>query len=284
MAEQTIDDLLSIMATLRSDEKGCPWDKEQTFKSLVPYTLEEAYEVADCIERGDSEALPSELGDLLFQVVFYAEVAKEQGLFTFGEVVEEICSKLTRRHPHVFGQEKYLSAAAQNERWEAIKAQERQLTGAGTSALDEVPKNLPGLQRAMKIQKRAARVGFDWPSIIGAREKLNEELAELDAACEAQTSQEIEEEFGDVLFSCVNLARFLEIEPESALRAAIRKFESRFRYIENSLHKAGQDISQQSLEELDDLWHQAKIFEKKTGAEAPVMDQREERNSRDDCA
>jgi len=269
MTDSSIDRLLSIMQTLRDPEKGCNWDVQQTFRSLLPHTIEEAYEVADCIERDDFDSLPAELGDLLFQVVFYAEIGKEQGKFDFNEIVTLIADKLERRHPHVFAQHENITADEQTERWEAIKAQERaDHFGHGSSALDDVPLNLPALVRAEKLQKRAARVGFDWPSVQGVKDKLHEELEELEQACQQGDKADIAEEFGDVLFSCVNLGRFLGLHSESVLRSATQKFDGRFRFIERVLEAQGRLIEEQSLEALELLWQEAKTHDKESGSEA----------------
>lgn len=270
MADNSMHRLLQLMQTLRDPDKGCAWDKAQTFGSLVPHTLEEAYEVADCIERGDMESLPDELGDLLFQVVFYAEIGREQGDFDFEHITNLIADKLLRRHPHVFAKQEDITAEEQSLRWEEIKAAERAAKSEDpVGALDDVARNLPGLVRAEKIQKRAARLGFDWPSVQGVRDKLNEELAELDVACKNGSQQEMAEEFGDVLFSCVNLGRFLGLNSEASLGASTQKFMERFRYIEATLAAAGRRIEQESLESLESLWDEAKLDKKNRVSKHP---------------
>ncbi len=254
-----MSDLLEIMARLRDPERGCPWDLQQDFASIAPHTLEECYELIDAIERGDTDDIAGELGDLLFQVVFYAQLGVEQGLFDFDSVVASLAEKLRRRHPHVFGAEAgEVDVAAVSARWEAIKVAER--AGRDRSGLlDDVPLALPALSRAAKLQRRAARVGFDWNDWRGALAKLQEELEELQAAMQGPgQGGEREEEFGDLLFACVNLARHLAVEPESALRAANRKFERRFHYIEEALSQRGLDPEGACLEDMDALWDEAK--------------------------
>lgn len=257
----SISRLIEIMAALRDPQSGCPWDLEQDFRSIAPYTLEEAYEVADAIERGSLDDLRDELGDLLLQVVFHAQMAREQGAFDFDEVVRGICDKLVRRHPHVFGGETVASAAEQSEAWERLKAAEK--AGRGTvGLLDDVPVSLPSLTRAAKLGRRAARAGFDWPGPSGPRRKVDEELGELDQAlAQERPASEIEGEFGDLLFSMVNWARHLGIDPEAALRRSNEKFVRRFRYIESRLAEDGRDVAQAGLERLDALWNDAKAGE-----------------------
>jgi ATP diphosphatase len=259
-----IDTILEIMRRLRDPEQGCPWDLEQSFTSIVPHTIEEAYEVADCIEQGQLANLPGELGDLLFQVVFYGQIAQEQGLFSFADVVDALANKLISRHPHVFADAPELTALEQAERWESIKATERAAANDGhpVSELADVPLGLPALSRAKKLQKRAARVGFDWPNTDGVRAKILEEIHEVDAAVSEGSIAEIEEEIGDLLFACVNWARHLNVEPEFALRAASRKFTSRFQYIESRLTQAGVKLENTSLARMDELWDEAKEAEK----------------------
>ena len=239
-----IDRLLTIMAQLRTPETGCPWDIEQTFATIAPYTIEEAYEVADAIERDDLHALKDELGDLLFQVVFHARMAEEAGHFDFEGVAEAISEKMLRRHPHVFGD-------AEKPDWEGIKAEERAATEDG-SALAGVALGLPALLRAEKLQKRAARTGFDWPDPSGAKAKIIEEMAEVDAATNAD---ELEDELGDLLFAVVNWARKQGVDPEAALRRANAKFEQRFRSMEDM---AGDQFPKLDLDQMEDLWRQAK--------------------------
>ncbi|QBX37929.1 nucleoside triphosphate pyrophosphohydrolase [Brevundimonas sp. S30B] len=258
-----IDRLNAIMARLRDPDGGCPWDVEQTFTTIAPYTIEEAYEVADAIERGDHDDLKSELGDLLFQVVFHARMAQEQGLFAFDDVAGAIADKLERRHPHVFGEEAAKAdGAAQKARWEDIKAAERQAR-AQHGVLDDVPVGLPALARAAKLTKRAARVGFDWPSVHEVIDKLDEEVAELKVEIAAGDTAKAAEELGDLLFVMANLGRKLGVEPEDALRAANAKFARRFAFIEAELAKSGRTPDQSDLAEMDGLWDAAKAAERR---------------------
>lgn len=254
-ADRPIDQLLAVMRRLRDPERGCPWDIEQTFATIAPYTIEEAYEVADAIERGALDELPGELGDLLLQVVYHSRMAEEAGLFAFDDVARAVTEKLIARHPHVFEALEVRSAAAQREHWEATKAAERAAKAAagGTrpSVLDDLPKGLPALTRALKLQKRAARVGFDWPDLDGVRAKVNEELDELEAA----NPEEREDELGDLLFTLVNHARRLGIDPETALRRANAKFEGRFRAMEGASEAPLETLD---LDALETLWQQAK--------------------------
>src|ERR1700704_5604177 len=251
-----IDRLLAIMARLRDPARGCPWDREQDFATIAPYTIEEAYEVADAIERGDMAALKDELGDLLFQVVFHARMAEELGLFGFDDVAEAIADKMERRHPHVFGDVKIASVAAQNEAWEALKAAERHASGGAESVLDGVALALPALLRAAKISRRAARIGFDWPDARAVIPKLAEEIAELEAELDQGADPAvIEEEMGDLLFAAANLARKLDIEPETALRRAPVKFERRFRQVEALAAERGIG---RDLDALEALWQEVK--------------------------
>ncbi|WP_312380002.1 nucleoside triphosphate pyrophosphohydrolase [Stutzerimonas balearica] len=265
-------DLLHLMARLRDPQHGCPWDLQQDYASIVPHTLEEAYEVADAIERRDFAHLPGELGDLLFQVVYYSQLAREEGRFDFATVVDAITRKLVRRHPHVFpdgdlyGSPELprLDEAAIKQRWEQIKAEERAEQAAAPeqlSLLDDVPHALPALSRAAKLQKRAAGVGFDWPEALPVVDKLHEELNEVLKAMSENDPQAIAEEIGDLLFVVVNLARHLKVDPENALRAANGKFERRFRFIEQALRDAGRSPESCDLEELDALWDAAKKAE-----------------------
>jgi ATP diphosphatase len=245
--------LLEVMARLRA---GCPWDRAQTFATIAPYTIEEAYEVASAIADGDLKALPGELGDLLFQVVFHARMAEEAGLFDFGDVVEAVTAKMIRRHPHVFGDEQAKTdAASQKDFWETLKADERAASGH-TSILDDVAGALPALMRAEKLQRRASSVGFDWNNADLVVEKIAEEAREV---AEAKTQAEREEEIGDLLFVVANLARHLKVDPEAALRAANAKFTRRFRHIEAAL---GSRMGSASLEEMESLWQDAKRLEK----------------------
>jgi len=258
-----IDRLNGIMRILRNPDGGCPWDLEQTFATIAPCTVEEAYEVADAIERGDWDELKSELGDLLFQVVFHARMAEEQGLFVFDDVVEAIADKLTRRHPHVFGDEAAkMDGAAQKARWEDIKAAER-AGKAQHGVLDDVPVGLPALTRAVKLTKRAARVGFDWPSTDQVFDKLHEEVAELRAEIAAGDLDKARAEMGDLLFVVANLARKLGVEPEDALRGTNAKFIRRFGFIEAELARDGRSPEQSDLAEMDGLWNAAKVAERR---------------------
>ena len=247
--------LLDIMRRLRSPD-GCPWDREQSFATIAPYTVEEAYEVAASIEDGDLKALPDELGDLLFQVVFHARMAEEQGLFDFGDVVEAVTAKMIRRHPHVFGGEAFKTdVAAQKDFWERLKESERAEAGQ-TSLLDDVASALPALMRAEKLQRRASSVGFDWNNAHLVIDKIAEEAREvLDAPDQAAR----EEEIGDLLFVVANLARHLKVDPEAALRAANAKFTHRFRHIETVLAERGIKPGDASLEEMEALWQEAKV-------------------------
>jgi len=268
----TLDDLLHLMARLRDPQYGCPWDLQQNYASIVPHTIEEAYEVADTIERGDFEHLQGELGDLLFQVVYYSQLAREEGRFEFDGVVDSITRKLIRRHPHVFPTgELYapvdtpsLSEAQVKSRWEEIKAEERaeKSQPEQLSLLDDVPAALPALSRAAKLQKRAATVGFDWPAALPVLDKVREELDEVLQAMADGDRDALEDEIGDLLFATVNLARHLKHDPEHALRRANRKFERRFRFIEQALRDSGRPIEDCSLDELDALWGEAKRQEK----------------------
>lgn len=250
--------LIAIMAALRDPAGGCPWDLAQDFASIAPYTVEEAYEVADAIARTDWAGLRGELGDLLFQAVYHAQMAQEAGHFGFDDVVAGICDKMIARHPHVFGDADMRTAAEQTAAWEAAKAAER----GPARVLDGVAFGLPGLTRAVKLQARAARVGFDWPSTDEVVAKIAEEAAELVEARERLTAVEVEEEFGDLLFVMANLARHLHVDPEAALRAANAKFTRRFGRIEDWLAAAGRTPAQSDLAEMDALWNRAKAEEK----------------------
>lgn len=268
-----LDDLLHLMARLRDPQSGCPWDLKQTYATIVPHTLEEAYEVADAIERGDLDHLQGELGDLLFQVVFYAQIAREEGRFEFDGVVDGITRKLLRRHPHVFptgelyapAQTPRLTDDEVNRRWDEIKAEERaEKAGAPEqlSLLDDVPATLPALSRAAKLQKRAAQVGFDWPEALPVVDKVREELDEVLEAMSENDADAVAEEIGDLLFVVVNLARHLKVDPETALRSANSKFDRRFRFIEQALRHTQRPIQECTLEEMDALWGEAKRQEK----------------------
>ena len=255
--------LLDIMRTLRNPNGGCPWDVEQSFASIAPYTIEEAYEVAGAIEEENWDGLKDELGDLLFQVVFHARMAEERGLFDFGDVVAAVTDKMVRRHPHVFGDLAGIDTAeAQVTAWETHKARER----AGkpdASLLDDVPRALPALTRALKLQKRAASVGFDWDSAPRVVEKLAEEAQEIvEAKAAGADPAEIEEEIGDLLFVVANLARHLKVQPEDALRAANEKFSRRFRFIEQSLQAEGKSPHDATLDEMEALWREVKASER----------------------
>ncbi len=253
-----LEALLEVMARLRDPQHGCPWDIQQTFATIAPYTLEEAFEVADAIERGDLGALREELGDLLFQVVFHARLAEEQGAFDFNTVARELADKMRRRHPHVFGTAEVADAGAQTQAWEAHKARER--TARDQGALDGVPVALPALARAQKLGRRAARVGFDWPNAEAVLDKLAEETRELEAAIAARgvAPEAVDEELGDLLFTVVNLARHLDIDAEGALRRAGLKFEARFRAIEARLALDGRRPEEAGAAELERLWNEAK--------------------------
>ncbi|MDB5463883.1 MAG: mazg protein [Phenylobacterium sp.] len=257
-----IDRLLAIMARLRDPADGCPWDLEQTFATVAPYTVEEAYEVADAIERGDLSDLKEELGDLLLQVVFHARMAEEQGAFAFDDVAAAINDKMVRRHPHVFAEETYASLAHQKAGWEALKAAERHGKGRTASLLDDVPVGLPALTRAVKLSRRAAGVGFVWPTVEDVMAKLHEEVAELEAEIAAGDLEKARQEMGDVLFVVANLARTLEVDPEDSLRFTNAKFARRFQYIEATLAERGKTPDQSDLAEMDALWDEAKAAEK----------------------
>ena len=261
--------LLAIMARLRDPERGCPWDVEQDFRTIAPYTIEEAYEVADAIERQDFPHLKDELGDLLFQVVFHARMAEEGGHFAFDDVARGISEKMVRRHPHVFGDQAGIDTAeAQTVNWEAQKAAEREASateaGRRSSALDGVTTGLPALTRAAKLQKRAARSGFDWPDAAHVVNDVEGEFAELKEEMSSGGSHDrLEDEMGDLLFTVVNLARHLGVDPESALRRTNAKFERRFRHVEHRLAEAGRSTEAATLDEMDALWREAKEHERR---------------------
>jgi len=259
----SIEALLEIMAALRDPDGGCPWDVEQNFKTIAPYTIEEAYEVADAIHEGDMEALKAELGDLLFQVVYHARMAEEAGHFDFHEVVKSISEKMLRRHPHVFGEEDIATAEAQTKNWEALKAEERAKSGKSESFLDDVPRALPALTRAEKLTKRVARVGFDWQSVDFVYYKLQEEIRELREAAETNDPARIQDELGDVLFVAANLCRKYGIDPEVALDGTNRKFISRFQFIEREAKERGKPLEDLLLEEMDEIWERAKAHDPK---------------------
>lgn len=248
-----IEKLLEIMARLRDPVTGCPWDREQDFRSIAPYTIEEAYEVADAIDRGDIQALRDELGDLLLQVVFHAQLAGEQGEFAFDDVAAAICDKLVRRHPHVFGSDHVASAEAQRHAWERLKADER----GRQPVLAGVARALPGLVRAAKLGRRAAAVGFDWPDIGGVLDKVREELTEVEAALDSAPGR-VGEEIGDLLFSVASLARHAGVDPEEELRRANAKFERRFAHVEQRVAESGRSWQATDPATLDAYWNEAK--------------------------
>ena len=255
-----IETLIAIMAALRTPGSGCPWDLEQDFRSIAPYTLEEAHEVAEAIEAGDRAALCEELGDLLLQVVYHARMAEEEGSFALPDVIEAITSKMVRRHPHVFGDEKARSAGIAKGFWEEMKAREGK--APRQSALDGVPAALPALARAIKLQQKAARVGFDWPDTGPVLDKIAEELSELRESVAAGDKRAIEEEFGDLLFALANLARHMGFDAEGAARAANAKFERRFKAIEAELEARGKAPEGSTLAEMDAIWDAVKATEK----------------------
>jgi MazG family protein len=283
MADETreehyaLDDLLAVMARLRDRETGCPWDLKQDFSTIAPYTIEEAYEVADAIARDDLDALKDELGDLLLQVVYHAQMAAEESRFDFSDVADAITRKMIRRHPHVFDDAALRDEFLKSNLWERIKSEEKaergEANGSACSRLDDVPLALPALTRAVKLQKRAAEVGFDWPSLAPVLAKAEEELGELKEAVGAEgdtasgaRSAKIREEFGDLLFVMVNIARHLKVDPEAALRDANGKFMRRFKSIEQALASEGRRCEDATLEEMDELWDEAKEAERKGGA------------------
>lgn len=279
----SIRDLTYLMARLRDPETGCPWDKEQTFATIVPHTLEEAYEVADTIEREDWDHLKEELGDLLFQVIYYSQMADEKGWFNLDDVADELVTKMVRRHPHVFAEGQLYPAenesitatevddAQVKQRWDEIKAEEKAKKAVvetdehsyqKPSVLADIPVGLPALTRAAKIQKKASKVGFDWPDIQGVLEKVREELEEVEEAVAENNLPEAQKEFGDLLFAATNLSRYLKKDPESALRGTNRKFEFRFAYIEQQLQKAGLSFDDVDLAQMDQWWDEAKQLER----------------------
>lgn len=292
---RAIVDLIAVMAALRTPVTGCPWDLEQNFASIAPYTIEEAYEVVDAIERQDMADLKEELGDLLLQVVYHARLAEEEGAFAFADVVEGITRKMIRRHPHVFGDEEARTAGMAKGAWERIKAEEKVVKSAERAALglspkatggvlDDVPLGMTALTRAMKLQDKAAKVGFDWPSLGPVLDKMKEEIAELDEALASamrgsdqgsrlphdnrlagkgpEPTAEIEEEFGDLLFVMANVARHLQLDPEAALRRANAKFTRRFAYIEAELARRGKKPTQSTLDEMDAIWNEVRAKDK----------------------
>lgn len=259
--------LIEIMRALRDPDKGCPWDREQDFQSLIPYTLEEAYEVADAIERNNLDDIKTELGDLLFQIVFYSQLASELEAFDFNNVAQTISDKLKRRHPHVFADAKVKDAAEQTNEWEKLKQQERKEKAeknvANLSHLDDVSRTLPSLMRAEKLQKRAAIEGFDWPDIKGVIDKVAEELTEVQQELndEIQKQSSIEDEIGDLFFSCVNLSRHAGVDAEVSLRKANQKFERRFRALEKSVKARGFQVNEMNTDELEKIWQEVKKHE-----------------------
>ncbi len=265
-----VDRLLELMTQLRDPDSGCPWDLAQTYASIVPHTIEEAYEVADAIAREDLIDLKDELGDLLFQVVFYAQLAKEEGAFVFAEVAAAITEKMIRRHPHVFSNTSYSDVSEQSQAWEQIKQKEK----ATNSVLDGVPLALPALTRALKLQRKAASVGFDWSEISPVLAKIEEELQEVRIELEQNNAQRLEEEIGDLLFACINLARHSKVDPEAALRHCNRKFETRFRHIETWLAENGSSPKQASLQEMDALWERAKTEKQQQKLQTDVRSKR----------
>ena len=266
LPKREVTTLIAIMKALRTPVTGCPWDLEQDFASIAPYTLEEAYEVADAIERKDMSNLCEELGDLLLQVAYHAQMASEAGHFSFEDVVEAVNTKMIRRHPHVFGDETARSAGVSKGFWERIKAQERKdkQDHLQASILDDIPAALPALARALKLQKRAAKVGFDWPDISQVLDKIVEEARELTEARETMSTHEQAEEYGDLMFAMVNLGKHLDIDAETALRGANAKFSRRFSYIEKQLKLNGRTVDDASLEEMDEIWNEIRHLEKQT--------------------
>ena len=254
---EQLTELIATFKSLRDPKNGCAWDREQTFKSIASCSIEEAYEVADAIEREDFQALKSELGDLLFQVVFHAEMADEEGLFNLTDVIAELNDKLVRRHPHVFSDKSAITASESLTIWEDIKAEERKNLKYD-SLMDDVPRNLPSLTRAKKLQKRAARVGFDWPSSREVMAKIQEEIQELEIEHKADNRKNISEEIGDILFTLVNLTRHFNLDPEDIMRKSNLKFENRFRAMENYAKDNNIALDKMSLEELEEIWQQIK--------------------------
>lgn len=260
---QGIDKLIEIMAMLRDPKHGCPWDLKQSFKSIVPHTIEEAYEVAEAINSEDFSGLKKELGDLLFQVIFYSQLGSEQQLFDFHNVADVMCEKLIRRHPHVFADTDLADEQAIKQNWELTKAQERvEDDPKNTSALDDIPLALPALSRAYKIQKRAANVGFDWPDVTGALEKVQEEITEVQQELTPENgtvdNDKLADELGDLYFALTNVTRHLGLKPEQVVELANKKFEKRFRQVETLAKNNNQQLSEMSLDAMEDLWQQAK--------------------------
>jgi tetrapyrrole methylase family protein / MazG family protein len=260
-AQAAIERLLSIMERLRGPQ-GCPWDREQTLKTLRPYVLEETYEVLEAIDAGDPREHCAELGDLLLQIVFQAQLMKEEGRFEFADVADAISNKLVSRHPHVFGDAIAKDADAVLRQWAALKREENLKKGGGESVLEGVPREMPALARADRLTEKASRIGFDWPDVAGARAKLSEELGELDEAIASGDREEIEHELGDTLFALANVSRKLGMPPEEALRGTLRRFVARFTHIERELARRGVPHGQATLAEMDALWDDAKILER----------------------
>jgi len=260
-ATSSLEQLLKVMAQLRDPQNGCPWDKEQNFATIAPYTIEEAYEVSEAIDHDDMMALKDELGDLLFQVVFHAQMASEDGAFNFNDVAQVISDKMIRRHPHVFGDGDTRTEAQQTIAWEEQKAAERKAKGEGDSALNGVANALPALMRAQKLQKRAARVGFDWPEIAPVFDKIQEEIEEVRDALTKGDMDAIEDEIGDLIFACVNLARHAGVDSELALRRGNAKFTTRFREVEKRLSAKRKSPTDCSIDELEEIWSAVKAVE-----------------------
>lgn len=261
MSKRTLDDLVEIMAKLRGTQ-GCPWDKSQTHESLKPFIIEEAYEVIDAIERNNKHDFIEELGDLLLQIIFHSRLAEECGEFDIGDVIEGVCEKMIRRHPHIFGHVTVDGTDQVLKNWEEIKREEKDIKLESESMMN-LPKTLPALMKAFKVQEKAARVGFDWDDVSGALDKVYEELDELKEVYNAGNRDKIREEMGDLLFACVNVARFLEVEPELALNDAVKKFINRFNFVETNAAKFDKNLRDMSLQEMEKLWQQSKIQEKK---------------------
>lgn len=259
--KHTMEDLIEIMAALRGDP-GCPWDQAQTHETLRPYVIEEAYEVVDAINRGSSDDLAEELGDLLLQVVFHSRIAQERGAFDFSDVVDGVSKKMIRRHPHIFGETKVENSAQVLKNWEEIKQGEKDMTTL-TESMEGLPKTLPALMEAFKVQEKAARVGFDWDDVKYPMDKVEDELRELKEVYKGENRDKIKEELGDLIFSCVNVARLLGVEPELCLREATQKFIRRFGTVESETTKSGKTLQDMTLEEMDELWDHAKKMEKK---------------------
>lgn len=261
MSKRTLDDLVEIMAKLRGNP-GCPWDKSQTHETLKPFLVEEAYEVIDAIDRKSKEDLAEELGDLLLQIVFHSRLAQEREDFEIGDVIEGVCNKMIRRHPHIFGDITVEGTDEVLKNWEDIKLEEKDMK-TETESMMSLPETLPALMKAFKVQEKAARVGFDWDDVRGAFDKVYEELDELKEVYNTGNSDKIREEMGDLLFACVNVARFLDVEPELALNDAVKKFITRFNFVEEAAAKSDKELKDMSLQEMEKLWQQSKNQEKK---------------------